>query len=245
MTSALLITYKPAYSIMISVVILVITIRLQLFLKPYKDPLNNKVEIYALIAGTVTLFSGVIFYRENNQNQSLNLIILIFIFLVNVKFIVEWFYLFTLSMGEKYSFFSQLSVVLKVLLWKQKSVKVIEKHEIKVIRKEIEVDKIKKLRKRKFKIKRGRNARKARQVDEEEIKDNNFENLSKFKEEIKMDNDSTQRRLVHNSTKNFIFEEEKADKITPHLSVSEHKKLNSFGNESGKKSNLDIEKYDQ
>lgn len=44
------------YQVMVSLTILIIVIRLQIYLEPYKLEQNNKIEIHGIIAGTLTLY---------------------------------------------------------------------------------------------------------------------------------------------------------------------------------------------
>ena len=47
--------------IMIIVIVLIITIRIQTYLKPYKDQENDEIELLAVHAGCFTVFSALIF----------------------------------------------------------------------------------------------------------------------------------------------------------------------------------------
>ena len=49
-------TMPLLYSSTTAVILLVILIRVQIKLKPYKDELNNELEIESMITGTATLF---------------------------------------------------------------------------------------------------------------------------------------------------------------------------------------------
>jgi hypothetical protein len=86
--------------ILLSSVLLYSTIRLQIHLKPYKDEKNNKIEIYALIAGLITLLSSFIFASEDSV-EIIDLFILIMIFFINAKFLLEWTYQMLLWLKSK------------------------------------------------------------------------------------------------------------------------------------------------
>ena len=77
--------------VLFSATLLYLTIRLQFYLKPYKEEYNNKLEILALTAGLVTLLSTVIFISDESVGF-INLCLLIFIILINAKFLLEWVY---------------------------------------------------------------------------------------------------------------------------------------------------------
>ena len=72
LTLTALILFDPFYRILIAVIILVATIRLQVYLKPYKVEKNNKIELMAISVGCITLFSGVIFTQDNNHLSIFN-----------------------------------------------------------------------------------------------------------------------------------------------------------------------------
>jgi len=83
---------------------LIILTRIQLQLKPYKVEDNNQAEYLANISGIVTIVSGLIITKENNQNHVLNSIILIVAVILNLQFFLRWISLF-LSMYKKKSKF--------------------------------------------------------------------------------------------------------------------------------------------
>ena len=56
---AALATFPPLYKIMISVIILIITARVQIRLNPYKNSNHSEIEILAIVSGTMTIFSGL------------------------------------------------------------------------------------------------------------------------------------------------------------------------------------------
>lgn len=119
MSFSLFDTYNPLYKIMISVIILLATFRIQVYLKPYKDIRNNEIEILGLLSGTLTLFSGLVFTSDFKQTEVLNALILIVVLSINLKFILQWSYLFILCMSERYLFFKRLLIIIRVLLCKK------------------------------------------------------------------------------------------------------------------------------
>ena len=71
-----LILFDPFYRILIAVIILVVTIRLQIYLKPFKVEKNNKIELMAVSVGCITLFSGVIFTQNDDHLPMFNILLL-------------------------------------------------------------------------------------------------------------------------------------------------------------------------
>ena len=84
--------FNTTATVFISLFIIVASARLQIYLKPYKKSANSQVEFLGLMAGMVTIISGVIFSGKNQIN-SLNAFILMIMIVVNLKFVLEWLYL--------------------------------------------------------------------------------------------------------------------------------------------------------
>ena len=77
--------------IVLSVFVIISSARIQIFIQPYTDPENNKVELYAISAGLVTLMSSLVFSRDESIGY-LDLFIMIVVFILNSIFILEWSY---------------------------------------------------------------------------------------------------------------------------------------------------------
>ena len=102
-TFAALATFSPQYKIMISVTILTITARIQINLNPYKNQKHSEIEMLAIIAGTTTLFSGLV-YTSANIVDILNTLILSVIFILNIYFILDWTLMFLITWSERFKF---------------------------------------------------------------------------------------------------------------------------------------------
>ena len=76
MSFALLVIVSLAYKILISLMILLFTFRIQVRLKPYKNDNYNNIEILAIFAGSITLFSGLIFINDEGNQTILNTLVL-------------------------------------------------------------------------------------------------------------------------------------------------------------------------
>ena len=120
MSFSLLITYKPSYRIMIGVIILLITFRIQVYLNPYKRNEYNDIEIIALLTGSLTILSGLIFTSDEDQNTILNGFTLIAVIVFNVTFILKWLYLLILCLSEQYVIFQYVILFLEVLRCQRK-----------------------------------------------------------------------------------------------------------------------------
>ena len=120
MSFSLLITYKPAYRIMIAVVILLATFRLQISLSPYKNSEYNNIEILALLTGSLTILSGLIFTSDEDQNTILNMFVLVIVIKFNITFILKWSYLLIQCLSEQYKIFQFMIILIDVLRCKRK-----------------------------------------------------------------------------------------------------------------------------
>lgn len=73
--SAFLATYSINYRALFGSIILIVILRIQLKLKPYKADLNNHLELQEIITGAFTIFSTLIF--EESEAAVVNFIIFI------------------------------------------------------------------------------------------------------------------------------------------------------------------------
>jgi hypothetical protein len=76
---------------------LILIIRIQIKLKPYKREENNWIELMALIAGTTTMYAGFIFTLEDGPIFGFYQMAIIIVFLFNGYFIVHWTFLLMCS----------------------------------------------------------------------------------------------------------------------------------------------------
>ena len=120
MSFSLLITFAPFYRLLGAIVVLWVTFRLQIYLSPYKENRNNNIEILAILAGTLTLYSGLVYVNQDGDNSIINAIILVFVIMYNLTFIIKWIYLFILCMSERYWTFQQILFLIKILTCKIK-----------------------------------------------------------------------------------------------------------------------------
>ena len=120
MSFSLLITYRPAYRIIVGVIILIITFRVQVRLNPYKKNEYNNNEILALLTGSLTILSGLIFTSDEEQNTILNVLTLTFVIIFNIIFIFKWSYLLILCLSEQYKLFQYMVLLIDVIRCKGK-----------------------------------------------------------------------------------------------------------------------------
>ena len=119
LTLTVLISYNPFYKILVSVLILIISVRVQLRLEPYSDDKNNEIELLAIYTGSLTLFSGIIFSDDKNDIGWVNLLLFIAVLVANITFIVKWVHLFFECMSEKYKIFAKLLEIMHMFACKK------------------------------------------------------------------------------------------------------------------------------
>ena len=74
-----------------SSIILLVTWRLQNYLEPYKNHENNKLEMFGVIAGIITLCSGLVYVQDETTSVPvLDIIVLMIVICTNLKFLLEW-----------------------------------------------------------------------------------------------------------------------------------------------------------
>ena len=123
-------TYSPYYKILfsigeylplISLVILVLFWRLQIRLQPYKDKENNKIEVMGILAGLITLYWALVFVVEGESLTTIYNLSLLFLFIVNIAFLLNWFYCLWLSFKFKNKWYKTLMKIFAIGLWKKVS----------------------------------------------------------------------------------------------------------------------------
>ena len=88
--SVILANYNPIYRVLISVLIILVVFRVQIYLKPYKDLINNEIEMKAIMVGSFTLYWGIVFVSDSANLTQINIILLILLIISNTYFISEW-----------------------------------------------------------------------------------------------------------------------------------------------------------
>ena len=112
--STVLSVFPLTYSALISITILVVLIHIQMKIDPYEDKKHNHIEIKAVIAGTMTLFCGIMFDQKSSEEGTPTIIMIIMVFLVitNLMFLVEWLYLFIKTFNIKNA---KVQILLQIL----------------------------------------------------------------------------------------------------------------------------------
>ena len=107
----IIILFPNSIRVLFSAAVILVTARIQITIKPYKDPDNNKIELLAMVAGLVTLLSAFIFSEEESISF-LQIFFIIVVFIFNSIFIIEWIYKMILSKNSQHPFFKLVSCLL-------------------------------------------------------------------------------------------------------------------------------------
>ena len=128
--NAFLSTLPLVYSATSAVLVLVGLMRLQLRLQPYKQDLNNKLEMEAMTAGTATLFWGVLFISDSQGFTVLTTMILTVIIIINIKFFLLWSLCMTHTLINRHEIFRSFFNILSIATCNRKlASKIIEEYE--------------------------------------------------------------------------------------------------------------------
>ena len=96
-------TYSLFYRVLSIFILLVVFYRVQIKLEPYKLPLNNVLERTEVIAGTFTLFGGVLYLGEEAV-VLFNVIVFFLIISLNFYFIIFWLYCMLSTFRENHRY---------------------------------------------------------------------------------------------------------------------------------------------
>ena len=116
MCNVILSSYDGIYRAMISIAILLIIFRVQIYLKPYKDSKNNEIEMKAILVGALSLFWGTVFISNNASIDAINILVFAFLIGTNVYFILNWTLLLLVSWDSKSKYISILIFFLSVVI---------------------------------------------------------------------------------------------------------------------------------
>ena len=108
--------FSFTYKIMATLIILVITFRIQIYFKPYKKDAYNDIEILAILSGVLTLSFGLIYASDDDQQAMLNLILFTFVVIANFIFIMKWSYLYIICMSDRYSTFKRILMIINLII---------------------------------------------------------------------------------------------------------------------------------
>ena len=133
--NVILANYSGMYRVLLSVFVLVDILRFQIYLKPYKDPNNNEIEMKAIIVGSFIIYRGTIFVTESTSYVVMNIFLLIMLFASNIYFVLVWNLHLLLSLDSKSKYISVLLFILSIILNQRKlvnkqNISIIDPHDL-------------------------------------------------------------------------------------------------------------------
>ncbi|CAI2368858.1 unnamed protein product [Moneuplotes crassus] len=102
---------------LVSISILIFFARIQIFLQPYTDESNNSIEILAISAGIITIFSGLL-YSQPDEVNNLNTLSLTFCIIINIYFFISWIYLLSKDLKDSSKIFQLIFKIFAFILRK-------------------------------------------------------------------------------------------------------------------------------
>ncbi|CAI2364782.1 unnamed protein product [Moneuplotes crassus] len=114
-------TYDPYYRILGAIISLVILMRIQERLKPYKKDSNNRIEVIGVAAGILTLYCTIVFVTPERRINSVYYGSFLLLFLVNAFFLVNWFYYVLCYLDYKHPSFVTFMKIYSFVLCKRGS----------------------------------------------------------------------------------------------------------------------------
>ena len=96
------------YRILLSILVLIIMLRIQIRLVPYKFEVNNFLEQGMIITGSITLFWGLIFINESSSVGLFSTFAFLVILISNIYFFVLWLFYFLVSLNLKHRYFKKI-----------------------------------------------------------------------------------------------------------------------------------------
>ena len=128
--------FHPFYKGSTAMIILIILIRLQLYIKPFKLNANNELESISFagkfkvannssshlhLASALTMFGGILYISEVKRVSTLDLIAFFLIITVNTYFILLWIYFVSYSF-HKYHYARRFTELLRVALCRRRDI---------------------------------------------------------------------------------------------------------------------------
>ena len=106
-----------AYKGMIAITTIIMLIRLQRFLKPYKLKVNNEVENSSMVAIGFTLYGGLLFIKGQSKVSFIDALVFMLVIAVNSVYIMFWVYLMAKTY-DRFEIAKKLSILLKIVLFR-------------------------------------------------------------------------------------------------------------------------------
>ena len=108
---------SKSYKGMIAIITLIILVRVQMYLKPYKLKINNEIENSSMVAIGFTLYGGILFMKGQSQVSFIEAFAFILIIVINAVYIMFWIYLMAKTY-DRHEVAKKISALLKIVLFR-------------------------------------------------------------------------------------------------------------------------------
>ena len=108
---------SKSYKGMAAIITLLVLIRLQMYLKPYKLKVNNEIENSSMVAIGFTFYGGLLFIKGQSQVSFIEAFVFILIIIVNSVYIMFWVYLMSKTY-DHHEVGKKISALLKIVLFR-------------------------------------------------------------------------------------------------------------------------------
>jgi hypothetical protein len=138
------------YTSLISIAFLMIIAKVQHWVQPYENKRNNQLETRAIIAGTMTIFWGILFEQDAEDKYPwFKILAIVLLMFYNILFVIDWTYMFLSYFRFKNNKIQILLQILASLLLERHDFDIKEEDKVKSLQsdtkeKEIIVKEIKK-----------------------------------------------------------------------------------------------------
>ena len=107
--------YSLFYKGASAIILIIVLLRIQIAIDPYKLEVNNECELVSLLAAWLTLFGGLVFATDVQRVTFIDTITFIVIVIINLYFILLWVYLMSFNF-HKFTYARKFTQFLKFLL---------------------------------------------------------------------------------------------------------------------------------
>ena len=113
--------YSLFYKGVSAIILIIVLVRIQMVLDPYKLKVNNEWELASFTAAGMTLYGGLLYVSDVKRVDLIDVVAFILILVVNIYFILLWVYLMSFSF-DRFKYVRILSDVLRALLWRKNDI---------------------------------------------------------------------------------------------------------------------------
>ena len=103
---------------MAAIIWLLLLIRIQMHLKPYKITEYNQIENYSMVAVGITLYGGILFMKGQGEVYFIEVFAFTLIIIINAFYIMFWIYLMAKTY-DRYKIARKIHALLKLILLRE------------------------------------------------------------------------------------------------------------------------------